>query len=575
MDSDVLRDVMTIGSQNPVPLRRRFQVAGLSFLLVMILSIGLVFHGAVLAADASKSRIAVVISNGDYSELGALRNPIADGQLVASALRNAGFNVKYLKNLKDEQFRAALRQVARDSAKADVTLVYYAGHGAQVGGTNYLLPVDISQPEQEDDIRLASVSADEVLSVIKSPYKILILDACRDNPILGRALSRGRSASFKSGLAPVTPPAEAAGGVFIAYSTQTNAIAIDGDGASSPFAESFAEHVGSHTSIDDMFALVTKDVLKKTNGFQRPFKYASLDTVFCLTGECPSGPEAVASGAALQTSLAFTKSVQDAFALLNAPKSKDARKQIEEKLWQQLRNTLPKRVSYGIVVDPQGKQTVYAFIPASAVSDTHHASVTFKQGEFKEGRVTLDEAGSAQLSLDCDSHKMVRTQTEYNGAVKLFSQAEQEAEMNTNDPGSVGASLERILCTSPLRITPLWAVDGLNWVSIGQGSGGLTFAAAPEISYRNPVDNAVRYLFVRSTGALSKNADSFGAELRYGWLEINCSTKQFAEAGTYLLTKNGTVIAVIGNQGALQPFADSSPASNGYVLLCDQPQGGK
>jgi uncharacterized caspase-like protein len=221
----------------------------------MLLGMGTLFQAAVLAADAGKSRIAVVISNADYSELGSLRNPEGDEQLVASALRNAGFTVTYLKNLKDEQFRAALRQVARDSAKTDVTLVYYAGHGAQVAGVNYLLPVDIPQPEQEDDIRLASVSADDVLAVIKSPYKILILDACRDNPTLGRALSRGRSAAYKTGLAPVTPPAEAAGGVFIAYSTQTNAIAMDGDGANSPFAEAFAAHVGTRTSIDDMFAL--------------------------------------------------------------------------------------------------------------------------------------------------------------------------------------------------------------------------------------------------------------------------------------------------------------------------------
>ena len=103
-------------------------------------------------------------------------------------------------------------------------------HAAQIGGINYLLPVDVPKPEQEDDIRLASISADDVLSVIKSQYKILVLDACRDNPVLGRALSRGRGASYKHGLAAIAPPSDAVSGVFIAYSTQTDAIAIDGEG---------------------------------------------------------------------------------------------------------------------------------------------------------------------------------------------------------------------------------------------------------------------------------------------------------------------------------------------------------
>jgi hypothetical protein len=540
--------------------------------MLLVLDTGpLLFQGVGMAADTNKPRLAIVISNGDYFGLGTLRNPIADGQLVASALRDAGFNVMYLKNLKDEQFRATLRQLARDSSKAEVTLVYYAGHGAQVGGTNYLLPVDIPQPEQEDDIRLASVSADEVLSVIKSPYKILILDACRDNPILGRALSRGRSASYKSGLAPVAPPAEAAGGVFIAYSTQTNAVAMDGDGANSPFAEAFAEHVGSRTSIDDMFALVTRDVLKKTNGFQRPFKYASLDTVFCLTAECSSGLQAVTSGGALQTAVGGAGSVQEKFAALAAEKSPVVRKQMEDQLWQQLRDMLPKRILYGSP-SADDKPISYGFLPATVVTDTHHATVTIKDAQWKEGKIFYDEDGNAEESIDCDTHTMMRTRVEVKGSVKLFTQAERKADTVTNAAGSIGASLERLVCTAPIRITPLWAVNELHWLPLGQaGEKGARFEGAPAITYQDPDNSNVRYLLVHG---IFKKAPDVKLDETYGWLGIDCKAKEFFDAGSFAIVK-GAVVAVVGNRAPSQTYQPISPAANGYVLLCDQPPGSK
>jgi uncharacterized caspase-like protein len=542
------------------------------FLLGAILFLTLA-HGQATAVESGKSKIAIVVANSNYSELGSLRNPAADGQLVASSLRAAGFNVTYLQNLRDEQFRTNLREIAKASARADVTLFYYAGHAAQIGGVNYLLPIDVPSPEQEDDIRLASISADDVLSVIKSPYKVLVLDACRDNPVLGRALSHGRGASYKHGLAAIAPPAEPTGGIFIAYSTQTDAVAIDGDGANSPFAESFAKYADTPASIDDMFAMVTRDVLKKTNGFQRPFKYASLDTVFCLANDCPSRiqPQVASSAAVAQSALAFANSAQDAFASLAAAKSAGARKSIEDKLWQELRRTLPKRVVYGSTPpDAAGKTLVYAFLPETVVGDSHRATVTIQAGEIKDGHVIFDESGGMEESIDCDTNRAARIRTEYNGQVKIFTQAEQRVEMQTVIAStSIAASLIRALCVSPLRITPLWAVDALKWVPVGVGSAGLVFAAAPQVAYRDPTDAAIRYVLVRATGVVDKKDDVLGAELRYGWTQINCGTKQFAAAGAYLLAKNGTILAVLGNLESPQAFADNSPAANDYVLMCD------
>jgi uncharacterized caspase-like protein len=525
---------------------------------------------AVLAAEPSKSRIAVVVSNGDYVALGTLRNPIADGQLVASSLRTAGFNVTYVRNLSDEQFRATLRQVARDSATAEVTLFYYAGHGAQIGGVNYLLPVDVPLPEQEDDIRLTSVSADDVLSVIKSPYKILVLDACRNNPNLARALSRGRGVSYKRGLAAVTPPAEETGGVFIAYSTQTDAVALDGEGANSPFAESFAQYVGNRVSIDDMFAMVTRDVLKKTNGSQRPFKYASLDTVYCLTGACSSNlpqelaPAATAGPASAGPALAA--SVREAFAKLNATKSPSARHLIEDGLWQQLRAALPMRVIYGRHVQPDGKTFVWAFEPATAVSDGHRAAATAQVGELKDGAISYYEADSADYGIDCDRHAMGITKTESRGMVKLLTRAEQQAGMNVQDSGTVGIGLVEALCMAPLRLTPLWAVDSLQWVSIGTG-----YDAAPAIYYRDPSAGDIQDLFVRTTFP-APNIN--GVQIHYQWLGINCRTKQFEDGHGFGATHDGVILTVFDNNVTWSPFKEASPEANAYVLLCDQPRTG-
>jgi uncharacterized caspase-like protein len=496
---------------------------------------------------------------------------------LASSLRAAGFKVTYLQNLTDEQFRAALRDIAKTSFHTEVALFYYAGHAAQINGVNYLLPVDVPKPEQEDDIRLASISADDVLSVMKSQYKVLVLDACRDNPVIGRALSRGRGASYKHGLAAIAPPADASGGVFIAYSTQTDAVAMDGEGTNSPFAESFAKYLGTPVSIDDMFAMVTKDVLRKTNSFQRPFKYASLDTVFCLTDECPQGGSANTVGAAPQTSSGFSNSVQDAFASLNAAKSTDVRQKLEEQLWQKLRNTLPKHVVYGAAADKDGKPLVYAFEPATASSDMHHASATVRTADLKKRPWIFSDTASTSYRLDCDAHTMATTRSEFNGGVKLFSRAEQEAEAAKAllEAGSVGKSLENALCSVPLRLTPLWAIEGLQWVSIGLSAPQpqqtpLSFAIAPAISYRDPGDEAIRYVLVRT---LSAKPDLLGSEIRYGWVGINCRTKQYKDAGYYGLTKKGVILSVWGNGADWADFAKGSAVENGYVVICDLPQG--
>ena len=520
--------------------------------------------GSPAHAAATGGRLAVVISNATYTNLGDLKNPPADGQLVSASLRSAGFDVTYLQNLDDQHMRASLRQLARDSAKRDVTLVYYAGHGVQIGGINYLLPVDISPPDQEDDVRLASISADDVISVMKSPYKILILDACRDNPVLSRALTHGRSAAFHRGLAPVSPATEGAGGIFIAYSTQTDAVAMDGEGAYSPFAESFAKYVGVKISIDDMFASVTRDVLNKTNGFQRPFKYASLDTVFCLTGACPSAPVLMATPVA-GSRAAITAAAApglEAFAQLNATTDERLRTQMEQRLWEQLQATLPKLLLYGAGFPKDGvSPTLWAHID-TAQSDGRRAKVSVTSGEMKNGALSPPSPDSyTEFSVDCATREAVPIESHVPGSVQFYSQEQRKQGTFVVAPESIAGSAFALFCTRPLRLTPLWALESVHWTDLGAG-----VKAALDVQYRPPDRPDERYVFWHVT--LSK-PDQVGNSIQIGWAGVNCRTREFNGDNVFVANKNGEITAVLANQHPWQAIIDNSAAANTFVLLCE------
>jgi uncharacterized caspase-like protein len=135
------------------------------------------------------------------------------------------------------------------------------------------------------------------INSIGSNTKIVFLDACRDNPALFKNLVKGRGGS-PIGLAPASAsnfnPAKPGGGIFIAYATDAGAVADDGHGQHSPFTQALLSNMQKPISIDDMFSLVTKEVRLVTKNTQRPFKYASLENIACLTPACSGTPAAVA-----------------------------------------------------------------------------------------------------------------------------------------------------------------------------------------------------------------------------------------------------------------------------------------
>jgi uncharacterized caspase-like protein len=193
-------------------------------------------------------RLALVIGNSNYLNLPKLSNPANDARSIAETFQKMGYRTQLLLDAPEGTIRKQIRQFAGESSKADVAVVYYAGHGAQLNGTNYLLPVDIDVPRAEADIQFTGLKVDDLVNSIGSNTKIVFLDACRDNPVLFRNIVRGRGGS-PSGLAPAVgsnfDQSKPGGGIFIAYATDAGAVADDGKAAHSPFTEALLRYMQS------------------------------------------------------------------------------------------------------------------------------------------------------------------------------------------------------------------------------------------------------------------------------------------------------------------------------------------
>jgi hypothetical protein len=249
-------------------------------------------------ASPKQSRIALVVGNADYEHAEPMRNAIADVRAIAAKLRSIGFDEPVLlENLGYEGMRRALRQFARAAEGADVALVYYAGHGLEMDGENYLLPVDAAL-ERDRDIAFETVPLGQVIRAIDGPgtLRLVILDACRDNPFRAKMLSTGaRARSLKRGLAEIEP----SGNVLIALSARGGTIATDGDGEHSPFTEALLNHLAQPgLEIGFLFRHVRDEVLAATNQQQEPHLYGSLGAtpIYLVPAEAPP-PVTQASGA--------------------------------------------------------------------------------------------------------------------------------------------------------------------------------------------------------------------------------------------------------------------------------------
>jgi hypothetical protein len=267
--------------------------------LLILLGIGLAALSDQVLAD---TRVALVIGNGAYQNAPALPNPPRDAKAIAEAMDRLGFEVIAGYDQTKEGMVRLFRQFGRAAEKADVAVVFYAGHGIQVAGRNYLIPVD-AKLGREQDLTYETLAVDTALDEAAAArrLRLVILDACRDNPFTAR-MSRSmgtRAFSVGRGFARIE---DVPSDTLIAFATKADAVAEDGTGEHSPYTTALLQDLGTPgLSVERMFGRVRDSVMKATDGRQQPFTYGSLGaeafyfnpTAAAQAGsETPPGPPA-------------------------------------------------------------------------------------------------------------------------------------------------------------------------------------------------------------------------------------------------------------------------------------------
>src|ERR1700680_4286598 len=224
----------------------------------------------------AEKRVALVLGNSAYQNVPRLPNPVNDGAVIAATLKEAGFDVVNSRHdLTAAETRRALRDFADRARDADIAVVYYAGHGIEVDGTNYVIPVD-AKLERDTDVYDEAFSLDRVMLAIEpaKQLRLVILDACRDNPFAKVMKRTVASRAIGQGLAKVEPTSP---NMLIAYSAKAGSTALDGDAKNSPFTMALSKHLATPgLDVRRAFGFVRDDVLKTTSNRQEPFVYGSL-----------------------------------------------------------------------------------------------------------------------------------------------------------------------------------------------------------------------------------------------------------------------------------------------------------
>lgn len=277
--------------------------------LAIIILLGLLPAGMSTDANAGDGRrIALVIGNGDYQHVPSLPNPSRDARAISQSLEGLGFQVITAFDLAVADMTGVIRSFARQSKSAEIALFYYAGHAVQVDGRNYLLPVgsDIQVPR---DLSYEAVSLDLITEELEAgdpDLSMILLDACRDDPLSERFLAQdgrlSRSVESGSGLAQT----KGAAGMLIAYATAPDQVALDGEGEHSPFTQALLEWIDQPgLEVGRVFRRVRERVIELTGGAQVPWVEEAVIGEFYLNGD--SQP---ATGS-LSPETLFWQSVQD------------------------------------------------------------------------------------------------------------------------------------------------------------------------------------------------------------------------------------------------------------------------
>jgi hypothetical protein len=225
-------------------------------------------------ADLGK-RVALVIGNSSYEHVGHLPNATRDAADVAAALRSIGFSVQEFKNVSKNSFEEALSNFSNVADGADFAVIYYAGHGMEIDRQNYLIPID-AKLETDRRLRFEAIEMSDALVALDGVkgIRILLLDACRNNPFAETMTMTSPNRSLSRGLAKVEATG---GGTVISFSAKEGTVALDGDGQNSPFAKALLDNITKPgLEIQFLFREVRDRVLAATDQAQEPYISVSL-----------------------------------------------------------------------------------------------------------------------------------------------------------------------------------------------------------------------------------------------------------------------------------------------------------
>ncbi len=240
-------------------------------------------------------RVALVIGNSSYQSVAALANPVNDAAAMADMLKNVAFDVVVSRrDLKSQDMRRVLREFTDQARGADIAMIYFAGHGLEVDGSNYVVPVD-AVLERDADVDDEAVSLNRMLLAAEpaSKLRLVILDACRDNPFAKRMKRTLASRAVSRGLVGVEANRP---NTFIAFAAREGSTAADGDGEHSPFTTALLKHLTRPgLDIRKAFGYVRDDVMSATGNQQEPYTTNSLggnDVALVAAPESPPPPPA-------------------------------------------------------------------------------------------------------------------------------------------------------------------------------------------------------------------------------------------------------------------------------------------
>jgi len=241
-------------------------------------------------------RVALVIGNASYQNAARLANPTNDATDVAASLKRLGFTVSTVIDANFEAMRRALGNFTRQARGAEMAVIFFAGHGLEIAGENWLVPVD-ADLASDTDVETQAINLKTLMLAVSNTTSagVVILDACRNNPLANKMQRTNRTRAVQRGLARVEP----SNNILVAYAAKDGTTASDGSGRNSPFSKALLQHIEiAGLEIAQLFRSVRDDVMSATNGEQQPNIYHSLSKQLVyfkrpLPGDLPSAEDQV------------------------------------------------------------------------------------------------------------------------------------------------------------------------------------------------------------------------------------------------------------------------------------------